>query len=235
MRLLNCYFLVCRRIFRIRIRGSRSALVLVHTALLPNCPCVRVSSRTCCFPGFTIFPSQFSPSAEHVCVEFPRFFAEIVWHSPRFPNIGLTFELCLCIGIDFNVLPNKLPKLARRLMPHGILRPSHVLARAFSLFHVGKCVTCAPRYNQSCRWCLQFRGVCLLVDFSRMSKNRLNPKRAVFPCSSRVWQFLNVFVLFWRDILEKMKLILTFCSICERENFLKTRFHALFRAWSFEG
>lgn len=48
--------LVCRRTFRIRIRGSRSALVLVHTAL-SNCPCVRVSSRTCCFPGFTIFPS----------------------------------------------------------------------------------------------------------------------------------------------------------------------------------
>lgn len=46
----------------------------------------------------------------------------------------------------------------------------------------------------------------------------------VFPCGSRVWQFLNVFVLFWRDILEKMKLILTFCSISERENFLKTRF-----------
>lgn len=50
-------FFVCRRTFRIRIRGSRSVLVLVHTASLSNCPCVRVSSRTCCFPGFTIFPS----------------------------------------------------------------------------------------------------------------------------------------------------------------------------------
>lgn len=64
--------------------------------------------------------------------------------------------------------------------------------------------------------------------FFKVAQKSPKSETRVFPCSSRVWQFLNVFVLFWRDILEKMKLILTFCSISERENFLKTRFPCAF-------
>lgn len=89
----------------------------------------------------------------------------------------------------------------------------------FSHFHVGKCVTCVTTnlIDDVRSW-----GVFASV-FSRLSKNRLNPKRAPFlvPC---LVIFERSIVCFYRDILEKMKLILAFCSICERENFWKALF-----------
>lgn len=84
---------------------------------------------------------------------------------------------------------------------------------------MGKCVTCVTTnlIDDVRSW-----GVFASV-FSRLSKNRLNPKRAPFlvPCLAI---FERSIVCFYRDILEKMKLILAFCSICERENFWKALF-----------
>lgn len=84
---------------------------------------------------------------------------------------------------------------------------------------MGKCVTCVTTnlIDDVRSW-----GVFASV-FSRLSKNHLNLKRAPFlvPCLAI---FERSIVCFYRDILEKMKLILAFCSICERENFLKALF-----------
>lgn len=115
---------------------------------------VELSLCACFEPNVLFFRgSQFSPLnfllPPNVYVSnFPVFFAEIVRRSPRFPYIGLTFELCLCIGIDFNVCQISSPSLPASWHFASLTR---VGVRAFSLFHVGKCVTCAPRYNQSYR------------------------------------------------------------------------------------
>lgn len=125
-------------------------------------------------------------------------------NRPAFPSFSLywiDFWALPLYWYWFQRLPNKLPKLVFR-RPHGISRSSHVLARAFSLFHVGKCVTCAPLQPILSMMCVCVRRGCLLVDFSRLSKNRLNPKRA-FLYSSRVWQFLNVFDIVFGVIFSK--------------------------------
>lgn len=103
---------------------------------------------------------------------------------------------------------------------HGISRPSHVLASA--LFPISTWESALRALQPILSMMSEVGGVFASV-FSRLSKNRLNPKRALFlvPCLAI---FERSIVCFYRDILEKMKLILAFCSICERENFLKALF-----------
>lgn len=172
MRLLN-FFLLCRRTFRIRIRGSRSALVLVHTASLSNCPCVRVSSRTCCFSGVHNFPlsifsfrrmcmCRISPFFRRNRSAFPSFYWFDFWALPLY-------------WYWFQRLPNKLFKLARASWHFAFL--ARAGARFFPVPRGKVRYVRAPLQlilsMMSPMW-----GVCLLVDFSRLSKNRLNPKRA---------------------------------------------------------
>lgn len=82
-------------------------------------------------------------------------------NRPAFPSFSLywiDFWALPLYWYWFQRLPNKLPKLVFR-WPHGISRPSHVLARAFSLFHVGKCVTCAPLQPILSMMCVCPKGV----------------------------------------------------------------------------
>lgn len=198
----------------------------MHTASLSNCPCVRVSSRTCCFSGVHNFPlSIFSFRRMCMCRISP-FFRR---NRSAFPSVSLywfDFWALPLYWYWFQRLPNKLPKLASLMA----FRVPRTCWRALFPVPRGKVRYVRAPLQPILSMMSPMWGVCLLVDFSRLSKNRLNPKRAhsclaavfgnFWTCSTLFW--------FWRDILEKMKLILTFCSICERENFLKHRFPCAF-------
>lgn len=127
----------------------------------------------------------------------------------------------------FQRLPNKLPKLVRRLMAFCVPRTCWRALFPYSTWE--NALRARPVTTNLIDDVSNMGGVFASWFFKVVQKSPKSETRA-FLSSSRVWQFLNVFdmVLFWRDILEKMKLILAFCSICERENFLKHRFPCAF-------
>lgn len=233
MRLLNFFFAVPEN-FPNQNKGKPKCFGIgAHSVTIELSLCACFEPNSVVFPGFTIFPSQFSPSAECVCVEFPRFFAEIVRRSPRFPYIGLTFELCLCIGFDFNVCQISSPSLPASWHFASLTRAG---ARFFPVPR-GKVRYVRAPLQPILSMMSPIWGVCLLVDFSRLSKNRLNPKRAHSCLAAVFGNFWTCSTLFCFGVIfsKKWNSFWHFVWVAKEIIFGSLTFRALFRAWCFEG